>query len=763
MINKHNVIPSRVNRSESNLSVEKIKMLTKWYKTCIKRDVMNLKIVNLHLKCPFTVFNRRFNIKEFLFCSVLISVINFCLALNAVADCTGNGTTNVVCDTNVPNPFTTQIVTTNGAAMVDVQTGSMIDTSATGGTAIFTLNGNDTLDINGDVTGGSAGAPGNDGGNTGGGADVVNVTGAAVTGVDDGIITGNGPDNITINPGSMISAGDDGIRTGNQSDTLTVNGGSVNAGTTGNGNDAVIMGGGNVMDTVIVNGGSVTGGNGNNSEAIITGGGNDDVTINDGMVTGGTGNNSEAINTGNQNDNVTVNGGTIQGGGGANSDGIVTGGGSDMVGVNDGMVNANDIAIATAGGSDTVTVTDGSVSGGNIGINTGGFGDTVTVSGGSVDGVNNGITTARGADNISISDANVMGGVNSVHAGRGSDTVTLGDNATTIGNINGGLGNDTLIFTQTVMEPECSDLINNIFPTLNPAGDMVTINGITYQWTNFEVLMPNFICTQPATPFPFRVNVVRGKGCEYVSGPGIDCGFFCSNNFSPGALIDLDAVPEEGYEFVNWTGDNDCFGPSPLKTLRVARNLMCIANCAMKEPEEQNGQIDIYVEGELDSQGNTDEDMEIALLKANKDDNYQNVEIEINFPEGSVVNEATIADEDVLTAKENGDDGCEIISETQVNCFIEEFTDETIILVNLFVPDFGETVQAQVLLTTETVMGELLEEFLNIFVATGGASGNGDGAGGCSMVNNTSDRSGLLIFALIPLAVLIRRLKRRLR
>ena len=435
-----------------------------------------------------------------------------------------------------------------------------------------------------------------------------------------------------------------------------------------------------------------------------------------------------------------------------------------MVNINGGMVSANDLAIVTSGGSDTVTVTDGAVSGGNNGINSGSGNDTVTVSGGSVDGTNNGIVTGGGADNISISNADVMGGVSSVNSGGGNDTVTLGDNAMTAGVINGAGGNnDTLIFTQTVLEPECSDLINNIFPTLDPDGDMVTINGITYQWTNFEVLMPNFICTQPFPPPSIRLDVVRSEGCDFISGQGITCGFRCSNLYVPGDVVLLQAMPDKGYEFSEWTGSKECLGSNSRNTIRMVQNMTCVANCVLIDNGEQDGPLGILVEGELESEGDTDEDMEITLITSDEDDVYQNVEIEINFPEGTEVNDASIGDEgpveEGFSVKENSDDFCEIVSNTQVNCFLEELTEETTLIVNLFVPNLGQTLQAQVLVTTESASGKILEQLLNIVAGSGAGAKGVDASASCSLAETGTDgTAGILFLLLIPAVVLFRRL-----
>jgi hypothetical protein len=49
-----------------------------------------------------------------------------------------------------------------------------------------------------------------------------------------------------------------------------------------------------------------------------------------------------------------------------------------------------------------------------------------------------------------------------------------------------------------------------------------------------------------------------GNGNGTVTGPGISCGFNCTEAYTPDTLVTLTATPEAGSTFAGWSGDPDC-------------------------------------------------------------------------------------------------------------------------------------------------------------------------------------------------------------
>lgn len=58
-----------------------------------------------------------------------------------------------------------------------------------------------------------------------------------------------------------------------------------------------------------------------------------------------------------------------------------------------------------------------------------------------------------------------------------------------------------------------------------------------------------------ALPQTSQLTVNRsGTGSGHVSGPGINCGSDCAENYSPGTVVTLTAAPDAGSTFVGWSG-----------------------------------------------------------------------------------------------------------------------------------------------------------------------------------------------------------------
>ena len=211
--------------------------------------------------------------------------------------------------------------------------------------------------------------------------------------------------------------------------------------TAGNGNDAIVLGGGN--NTVALGGGNdaVAAGGGNNS--VTVGNGNDVILLGNGNDTVTAGNGSDAILLGNGNDTVTAGNGI---------DGIMLGGGNDAVALGGG----ND-AVAAGSGNDTVTAGNG-----NDVVLLGGGNDTIQLGGG-----NNTVTAGNGNDTIGLGD-----GSNVVVEGNGTDSVTAGN-----GNnlIVGGLG------PHTIKVGNGTNILIDGTATVNKSGD--SFRRILNAWT----------------------------------------------------------------------------------------------------------------------------------------------------------------------------------------------------------------------------------------------------------------------------------------
>ena len=266
---------------------------------------------------------------------------------------------------------------------------------------------------------------------------------------------------------------------------------------------------------------------------------------------------------------------------------------------------------------------------------------------------------------------------------------------------------------------------------------------------------------------PFILDVVVNEGCKVVAqgiecscnnlSEGDDCQVDCMEAYTAPSIVALTAVPDPGFEFVEWS--EQCIGDSANVTIAVNTNLLCKANC--KSIDEQQ-EIEISVDGGVDSEGDVIEDVEFIVVPNNDGDIYENVNIVFNFPEGIIVNSAsTSANSEVANVVQ--ENGCTVLNDTQIDCFINELSEENIISVNMFVPNLGETLQAVAMVTTDTVPGQALEQILNIIAgrADDGVNSVGSGTGGCSIAQSSNAEMKLLFFALIPTAIIFRRIGRK--
>ena len=265
---------------------------------------------------------------------------------------------------------------------------------------------------------------------------------------------------------------------------------------------------------------------------------------------------------------------------------------------------------------------------------------------------------------------------------------------------------------------------------------------------------------------PFRLDVVLGEGCMLATAPGINCGDDCFESYSAATVVTINVMPEPGFEFAGWS--QQCTGDLPSLTIAVNSNILCQANC---QPTEEDQEIEISVDGGVDSEGDMNEDTEIVVAPNNEGETFENVNVVINFPDGVIVNSATLGENDgnadpvvkgIPTIKEDGLEGCDILSDTQIDCLIKELSEETSINLNLFIPNLGETLQAVAMVTTDTVPGQTLQQILTIIAGRADEGGSGgSSSGGCTIAATSGSKTAILIFALIPVAVLIRRLREK--
>jgi len=290
------------------------------------------------------------------------------------------------------------------------------------------------------------------------------------TGADnDGFDGTANPDSLTIQPGASIS------RSGANVISLM------------DGNDQIVMNGGTVTRT--------DGGNGLSGD-----GDNDTFNINGGVI-----NATFAINGAGGDDVVNITGGTLNGEINLSSD-------NDMLTMSHGAIVSERDAINASSGNDVVTITGGTVIAGT-------------------DGSGTGINGSSGADTISISTAILTGGASSdaINASSGDDEITYGTGAVINGELNCGDDFDTLTFAMFV-PPEQFAAAGNAIAGANPAGDSVTINGLTYTWRDCELL----------------VDDLQTTGGDYQIGAEMSASFYDQDFEGSGINTEILALPAAG-------------------------------------------------------------------------------------------------------------------------------------------------------------------------------------------------------------------------
>ena len=237
--------------------------------------------------------------------------------------------------------------------------------------------------------------------------------------------------------------------------------------------------------------------------ALRTGEGNDVVTVDGGTLIG----TNQAIGTATGDDTIIVNDGILTATTGQTLDDF---GGNTVITINGGMLTAGLEVIELDNGMNIVTVNGGTLIANNLAVIQLGFEeDTLTVNGGTLDGSNvnnNGpiIETRVGNDIVNLNGGIYLKGIDRVvDLGSGNDMLTFGADIDlgTDGFVDCGNGFDTLVFAMDVPE-EAVNFFSSQILSQNPQNGSVVINGITYEWENCELLVPQLNGVREVKPIP---------------------------------------------------------------------------------------------------------------------------------------------------------------------------------------------------------------------------------------------------------------------
>lgn len=229
------------------------------------------------------------------------------------------------------------------------------------------------------------------------------------------------------------------------------------------------------------------------TDVINTLGGDDKVYINGGSITGTDNSSLTCVNFGGGNNELHMRSGSL-----TCDEGIFCGNAdSCKITIEDGFIRATTgLAEVIQGSSfpDEIYISGGTFIANNAVIQAGGGGDMVIITGGSftqTDDSDEAVDTGSDNDLISVSHAFIDGSLaDSRHAiagGSSDDTVKLGTAAKILGLSTGDDGFDTLVFEMEVADKFIDSICANIL-SQNPAEGQITINGLFYEWENFEVL-----------------------------------------------------------------------------------------------------------------------------------------------------------------------------------------------------------------------------------------------------------------------------------
>lgn len=280
-------------------------------------------------------------------------------------------------------------------------------------------------------------------GSTPGGGEVVECNGVEV----NGVFTTDQNDEVTINPGSDITSPVEDVI-----DTFA-------------GNDVVRMFGGTVS------------GDSSTSECIELGLGRNEFYMFDGQLLceHGVRSASDADST-----KIVIEDGLIE----AEDECLNPGNSPDEIYISGGILNCDHAIIQTRDGDDIVVITGGIL--------------TQTTD------EDQGVETGEDNDMISVSHAIVDGSIakdrHAIDGGADDDTVKLGTGAEILGLSTGNEGFDTLVFEMGVTETSIPSLCSQIL-AMDPEEGEITINGLFYEWEDFEVILCELVPSEPR-PIP---------------------------------------------------------------------------------------------------------------------------------------------------------------------------------------------------------------------------------------------------------------------
>jgi len=307
------------------------------------------------------------------------------------------------------------------------------------------------------------------------------------SGVQVGTESTNDNDEITIEAGASINTGGFAVSAGQGADLVVVNPGAGNL--TGGGSSLATDGSGN---TFIVRGGNLTAGNG----IFFNGGDNNSVEFSNATINAG--NNGMFFGAGSNNSVMVSSGNIIAGNNGI---ALLTGN-NNAVEISKASITAgNNGVFFNDGNNKSLIFNSGTINAVNTGIFMNFGNNTIHINGGTITPqFGRAIETQDGEDLIVLRggriDPNMAG--ETIFTGPGNDTVRIVRLDSFSGLIDGEEGEaDTLIFAQVIPNTEQCNTLRGQIAALNPSGDSITINGISFTWVNFEIIEDQLTCLNP--------------------------------------------------------------------------------------------------------------------------------------------------------------------------------------------------------------------------------------------------------------------------
>jgi uncharacterized delta-60 repeat protein len=116
------------------------------------------------------------------------------------------------------------------------------------------------------------------------------------------------------------------------------------------------------------------------------------------------------------------------------------------------------------------------------------------------------------------------------------------------------------------------------------ASDGLVVAGVTVPDFGSDLLLARYVGGGPLTAPTWTLTVTKtGEGSGTVTGPGIDCGSDCSEDYEDATLVTLTAAPDEGSVFTGWSGACTATGSCQI-TMDAAKELTATFDPASVEP-----------------------------------------------------------------------------------------------------------------------------------------------------------------------------------